>query len=163
MGRRKAKVELNLPYESMNAKEALNIARAFSEKTYSEIADDMGIGTETARRYHTDPDYNPPLPRIPALNAAYGNDVLIQWLCRKCGGVFVRIKGLTSPAELQKEVALLTKEFSDVLNVHADITADGKVTDVEIQKLAKEAEELLIKAAEVTLAVKKVMKEGESA
>ena len=159
MGRRKTKVELNLPYESMNAKEALNIARAFSEKTYSEIADEMGIGTETVRRYHTDPSYNPPLPRIPDLNAAYGNDVLVQWIARKCGGVFVRIQGIHEPAELQKEISLLTKEFADVLSVHADAIVDGKLTQEELKKILKEAEELLIKAAEVVLAVKSSIKE----
>jgi len=155
MGRRKTKVELNLPYESMNAKEALNIARAVSGRTYAEIADDMGIGTETVRRYHTDPSYNPPLPRISELNRAYRNDILIQWLARKCGGVFVRIEEIHSPADLQKEVSLLTKEFSDVLKVHAEAIEDGKLTDEELEKIHKEAEELLIKAAEVVFAVKK--------
>jgi len=162
MGRRKTKVELNLPYESMNAKEALNMARAFSEKTHSEIADEMGIGTETVRRYHTDPTYNPPLPRVPELNRAYGNDILIQWLARKCGGVFVRIHGIHSPAELQKEISLLTKEFADVLKVHAEAIEDGKITDEELNRIHKEAEELLIKAAEVVLAVKSSRnREGE--
>ena len=161
MGRRKTKVELNLPYESMNAKEALNMARAFSEKTYSEIADEMGIGTETVRRYHTDPVYNPPLPRVPELNRAYGNDVLIQWLARKCGGVFVRTTGIQSPAELQKEISLLTKEFSDVLKVHAEAIEDGKVTREELERIHKEAEELLIKAAEVVFAVKLAKRKAE--
>lgn len=164
MRQRKAKVELNLPYEEMSTKEALNLARAFSGKTYSELADSMGVGTETVRRYHTDPVYNPPLPRVPDLNNAYGNDILIQWLARKCGGVFVRITGLRSPAELQKEIAILTKEFSDVLKVHAEAIEDGKLTDEELERIHKEAEELLIKAAEVVLSVKAAKKkigEGE--
>jgi len=161
MRRGKAKVELNLPYESMNAKEALNMARAFSGRTYSELADYMGIGTETVRRYHTDPTYNPPLPRIPDLNSAYGNDVLIQWLARKCGGGFVRIEGIHSPAELQKEISLLTKEFSDVLKVHAEAIEDGKLTEEEVERIHKEAEELLIKAAEVVLALKATKKKAE--
>ena len=165
MSRRRAKVvEMTLPYESMNAKEALNVARAVSGKTHSEIADDMGIGTETVRRYHTDPTYNPPLPRIPELNRAYGNDILIQWLSRKCGGVFIRVNGIHSPADLQKEIALLTKEFSEVLKVHAEAIEDGKLTDEELERIHKEAEELLIKAAEVVFAVKKAKinkKEGE--
>ncbi len=160
MGRRKTKVELSLPYESMNAKEALNMARAFSEKTYSEIADEMGIGTETVRRYHTDPQYNPPLPRVPELNRAYGNDVLVQWIARKCGGVFIRVDGIHSPAELQKEISLLAKEFADVLKAHADAIEDGKVTVEELQKIHKEAEELLIKCAEVVFAVKKAIREN---
>jgi len=159
MGRIKAKVELNLPYEEMNVKEALNMARAFSGKTHAEIADEMGIGTETVRRYHTDPTYNPPLPRISELNRAYGNDILIQWLARKCGGVFVRIEGVHSPLELQKEIAILTKEFSDVLKVHAEAIEDGKLTNEELNRILKEAEELLIKAAEVVMAVKATKRE----
>jgi predicted transcriptional regulator len=147
----------------MTCKEALNTARAFSGKTHSEIADSMGIGTETVRRYHTDLDYNPPLPRVPELNRAYGNDILIQWLSRKCGGIFVRAEGIKSGAELQEEIAILTKEFSDVLSVHAEAIKDGKITKEEAVKLTKEAEELLIKAAEVLFAVKKgfQIEEGE--
>jgi len=163
MRRRKTKVELTLPYESMNAKEALNMARALSEKTYSEIADDMGIGTETVRRYHTDPIYNPPLPRIPELNRAYGNDVLVQWIARKCGGIFVRVEDIENPAELQKEIALLTKEYADVLKVHAKAIEDGKLSLEELRSIHKEAEELLIKCAEVVFAVKKAIQNKENA
>jgi len=165
MTRARAKVvERVLPYESMSVKEVLNTARAVSGRTYSEIADDMGVGTETVRRYHTDPIYNPPLPRVPELNRAYGNDILVQWIARKCGGVFLRTDEVRSPAELQKEISLLAKEFADVLKAHADAIEDGKVTVEELQKIHKEAEELLIKCAEVVFAVKKAIqgnREGE--
>ncbi|ADU96018.1 hypothetical protein Theam_0044 [Thermovibrio ammonificans HB-1] len=165
MSRARAKVvERVLPYESMSVKEVLNTARGVSGRTYSEIADEMGIGTETVRRYHSDPDYNPPLPRVPELNRAYGNDILIQWLARKCGGVFIKTNEVRSPAELQKEIAFLAKEFSDVLRVHADAIKDNELTKEELEKLHKEAEELLIKCAEVVFAVKKAIqgnREGE--
>ena len=161
MRKGKTKVELNLPYESMNAKEALNVARAVSGKTHSEIADEMGVGTETVRRYHTDPTYNPPLTRIADLNRAYGNDILVQWIARKCGGVFIRVEGVRAPGELQKEMSQLCKEFSDVLKVHAEALEDGKVDNDEALRLAKEAEELFIKAAEFYFAIKKGFEIGE--
>ncbi len=148
----RTKVERNYPYELMNAKEALNLARFASGKPHSKIAEEMGVGTETVRRYHTDPTYNPPLPRIPELNRAYGNDILIQWLARKCGGIFIRAEGVKRPQELHKEVGLLSKKFASVLEAYAEAT-EGK-DKTKLQRLAKEAEELFIKAAEFYYAVK---------
>ncbi|MEO2083734.1 MAG: hypothetical protein ABGX12_06905, partial [Desulfurobacteriaceae bacterium] len=69
--------------------------------------------------------------------------------------------GIQSPTELQKEISLLTKEFSDVLKVHAEAIEDGKVTREELERIHKEAEELLIKAAEVVFAVKLAKRKTE--
>lgn len=129
--------------------QALTLARLLSGKTYAEIAERMEKGTETIRRYFTDPSYNPPSCLVPKLCSVLGNFILIEWQCIHAGGQFVPPVSDMSIRQLEIMLAELTKELSDVLHEDGMAREDGKYDDGELSKIQKEVTELLRKGHQV--------------
>jgi hypothetical protein len=153
MGRRKRTVETklgyNLPLEQMSFKEALNIDRALSGKTFAELNETTGIPKETCRRYFHDPNYNPNPAVLPDLAKAMDSYIAVQWIARQCGGVFVKFEGLERVEDIQAAVGQITVEFGEFQKEHGEAVKDGKITREELQRIGKELEDVLIKAAEL--------------
>jgi len=168
MGRRRrleTKLGYHLPLEQMSFKEALNIDRALSGKTFAELNEETGIPKETCRRYFHDPKYNPNPAVLPDLCKAMDSYISIQWLARQCGGVFVKLEGLEKVEDIQAAVGQITVEFGEFQKEHGEAIKDGKITGEELQRIGKELEDVLIKAAElltfINSQLKKLEKEGE--
>lgn len=122
----------------------LSLAYDLSVLTYEDIAEQMGKGTTTIRRYFTDPTYNPPLYLVPKLCKVLGNDLLIEWLCIHAGGLYLpALRIETSDAELDIMIAELIKEFSDVLSEDGKARLDGKRDGRELSQIEKQLVEML--------------------
>lgn len=134
---------------------ALAIAYSLTDLTHEEIAEKMGKGIETIRRwFNPEDDYNPPIPLLPKLCRVIGNTILIEWICEHADGHYVYTVCDRANASLDVLVAELTKEFSDVLK--ADSAArlapkrDGSAyRPTELETMARELEDLIVKAEQV--------------
>jgi len=155
----------NLPLSEMSFKEALSLDRAMSGMTFAELHEATGIPKETCRRYFHDLKYNPNPANLPELCNAMDSYIAVQWICRRCGGVFVKLEGLEKVDDIQEAVGKLTIEFGEFLKEHGEAVKDGKITHEELQRIGKELEDVLIKAAEmmafVQAQLKKMAREGE--
>jgi transcriptional regulator with XRE-family HTH domain len=122
--------------------QALEFARALSGLTYEEIAERMGKGQETVRRYFTDPTYNPPAPLIPKLCGVLGNTILVEWQSVHAGGYFTA-GDFPCEESIETQIARLTKEFSDVLHEDGQARLDGEYSDEELSRIQGQLTELL--------------------
>ncbi|MCC6345664.1 MAG: helix-turn-helix transcriptional regulator [Nitrospirales bacterium] len=134
---------------------ALAIAYSLTELTHEEIAEKMGKGIETIRRwFNPEDDYNPPIPLLPKLCRVIGNTIVIEWICEHADGHYVHTVCNHANASLDVLIAELVKEFSDVLkaNSAARLTParDGsEYHPAELEKMSRELEELIVKAEQV--------------
>jgi len=155
------KLGYNLPLEQMSFKEALNIDRALSGKTFAELNEETGIPKETCRRYFHDPNYNPNPAVLPDLEKAMDSYIAVQWIARQCGGVFVKLMGLEKVEDIQAAVGQITVEFGEFQKEHGEAIKDGKITKEELQRIGKELEDVLIKAAELLTFINRQLKKEE--
>jgi hypothetical protein len=77
---------------------------------------------------------------IAPLTNATGNDVLIDWLARECGGVFYRLNSHVAPDAL---TAKSLREFGDYLKAVADMDMDRKRTKHEVAEIRIQAFEAI--------------------
>lgn len=146
----------DIPYSK-----ALEIAKALSGKTNEEIAEEMGKGRETIRRYFTDPTYNPPAYLHPKLCKVLGNNILIEWQSVHAGGHFVMVNTEEdSDVHLELQIAQLTQEFADVLTEDGKARLNGMYEDDELSKIEKELDDLIKKGEQVKRLVYRKRKIG---
>ena len=101
------------------------------------IAKRMGLGEETVGRYQREPhdgerDYGLPIRRVALWNRAVGNDLVVQWLCHDCGGVFVKVDG-ESPADMNlvSQVNQMNESSSLVVNKLLKALEDDTLSEAE--------------------------------
>lgn len=131
----------------------LTIAYVLSGKTYEVIAEEMGLGLTTIHRYFTDPSYNPPSYRVPKLCRVLGNYPIIEWQAIHVGGLFIKTEVSKEAQNLDMQISLLTKEFSDVLREEAQARLDDTYSDEELSRIDKELSDLLRKGNQVSLLI----------
>jgi len=145
MGRKR--VETNIPaLTDIPFAKALKLAYSSQPLTYEEIAERLGKGTETIRRYFTDPTYNPPTHLVPKLCKIVGNNILLEWQAAQVGGHVVFIEGIDNPSSMECKIATLTKEFADVLEEYGKAKADGNLDSEELGRIEKELNDLVVYA-----------------
>ena len=141
---------------------AYQVCKFSNGKVYEDLAEETGKGKETIYRYFTDPNYNPPTHFLPKLCKALGNNLIIEWLCIQCEGIFVPTEDfILSNYSIEKEIAALTKEFSEVLKAHADASEDSIYTPEELSTIEKEIFDLQRKVEQIRNLIKR-MKNAKS-
>ena len=85
-----------------------------------------------------------PLDRIDALIRCTSNPRLVQWICQRAGGFFIRNPKTTHPhpAYLIPATNEIVQEFADLLAVVAAAAADNQITQKESQQIRARWEEL---------------------
>ena len=80
-----------------------------------------------------------PLDRIDALIQCTNDPRLVQWLCQRAGGFFIRNPKTTNPhpAYLIPATNEIVQEFADLLAVVAAAAADNQITQKESQQIAR--------------------------
>ena len=102
-------------YQNMSWLEALRYAKDVSGLTAEEIATRMGVKPSIVRRYlqHAE-GYAPGLDRLPALCAALGNTVLLQWLSAQVEPADAEVLPARDRAEVLTAVAAASAALGDV-------------------------------------------------
>lgn len=85
-----------------------------------------------------------PLDRIEGLIRATNDERIVQWLCQKAGGFFIRNPKATWPHPLFLVPATnqIVQEFADLLAVIAKAANDNQVTGTEARAIRARWEEL---------------------
>jgi hypothetical protein len=98
---------------------------------WAQPADDLGSGTVN------------PLDRVLQIHRICQDDLVIQWLCRKAGGFFVRNpRGGKGDVELTPATHTIVQQFADLLTAISKAAADGKINDQEASAIRREWDEL---------------------
>lgn len=121
-------------YERANAKQIaadLGLSLSLIYK-WAEPAQDTGSGTVN------------PLDRIEALIKSTGDTQLVQWICERAGGFFIRNpKGIwPHPLLLVPATNQIVQEFADLLAVIAKAANDNQVSPSEATMIRARWEEL---------------------
>jgi len=85
-----------------------------------------------------------PLDRIDALIRCTNDPRLVQWVCQRAGGFFIRNPKTTNPHPhyLIPATNEIVQEFADLLSVVAAAAADNQITHKESQQIRARWEEL---------------------
>ena len=121
----------------------------FAKKTPKEVSADLELSTSMIYKWAQPPGdvgtgIGNPLDRIEALLASTGDHRLVQWICQRAGGFFIRNPKTTHPhpAYLIPATNEIVQEFADLLAVVASAAHDNQITHTESQQIRARWEEL---------------------
>ena len=115
-----------------------------------QVAADLGLSLSMIYKWSEPPDNAAgsgtpnPLDRIAALQRATGDVRLIQWLCERADGYFVRNPPVKSdePQHLFPATNEVVQEFADLLAVVATAAGDNHISHSEAASIRARWEEL---------------------
>lgn len=125
------------------------IRQALDKAHVKEVASKMGVSLSLVYKWGQNDDQDGsgasnPLDRVRQLYELTGDDHLIQWLCHKADGVFV--KNPPSSRKPGREVMPATQEivqqFADLLAAISQAAADNSISRDESGKIRHEWDEL---------------------
>ena len=130
--------------------ESHNLLReVFKETSPKQIAEDMGLSLSLIYKWSQAPGEDSsgttnPLDRMASLIESTEDLRLIQWLCRKKNGVFVKSpeKAEVISQSLIPATNLIVQEFADLLSVVACAATDNRVNETESVRIRKRWEKL---------------------
>ena len=121
----------------------------FKDGSPKQIADDMGLSLSMIYKWgeatgETGSGTPNPLDRIEALIQSTQDERLLQWICEKAGGFFIRNpKHIhAQPDFLIPATNTIIQEFADLLSVVACAAADNHINNVEAADIRKRWEQL---------------------
>lgn len=112
------------------------------------VADDLGLSASMVYKWGEPVDAEStvvnPLDRIEALLRSTGDTRLVQWICQRGGGFFVKNPKLerAHPEHLIPATNEIVQEFADLLQTVAAAAADNQITERESKDIRARWEEL---------------------
>jgi transposase-like protein len=114
-----------------------------------EVAAKLGVSSSLVYKWASGEDYKGegatnPLDRVQQLYEITRDDRLIQWLCQKSGGVFVRnpptkcVKGFEVVPATQE----IVQRFADVLSAISKAASDAHISTQEADQIRNEWDDL---------------------
>jgi hypothetical protein len=115
-----------------------------------QIAAEMGLSLSLIYKWAEPPDpavgrgATNPLDRVETLMRCCNDSRIVQWICEKAGGFFVKNPKLALPPPdyLVPATNQIVKEFADLLAVIATAAVDNRVTREEAENIRGRWEEL---------------------
>lgn len=126
-------------------KEALDCLGHHGDLTVAQLAERLGHiseGTLGKQLSQYDEDNYPTLRHVIPLTRASGSDALIRYLAEACGGVFFRVPSVSAALDVSA-IATIVREFGELLEEVSRATADGRVTDDELTRVRREANDVI--------------------
>ena len=133
---------------SMQSHELLR--EVFQECSPKQVAAELGLSLSMIYKWAEPGDpaagsgSTNPLDRIDALIRCSNNPRLVQWICQRAGGFFIRNPKTTHPhpSYLIPATNEIVQEFADLLAVVAAAAADNQITHKESKDIRARWEEL---------------------
>ncbi len=128
--------------------ESYELLRAvFDKKPAKDVSADLELSTSMIYKWAQPPyqlgGIENPLDRVDALYQSTRDVRLIQWICQRAGGFFIRNpQHAPHPHCLIPATNQIVQEFADLLHTIALATADEKVTAAEAKQIRARWEEL---------------------
>ncbi|MEI6075272.1 MAG: phage regulatory CII family protein [Verrucomicrobiota bacterium] len=124
------------------------LREVFDKKTPKQVADDLDLSTSmiykwTQPREGEGSGVENPLDRVEALHRSTGDQRLVQWICQRAGGFFIKNpKDIPHPHYLIPSTNQIVQEFADLLQVIASAAADNQITVAEARQIRARWEDL---------------------
>ena len=126
------------------------LREVFQECSPKQVAAELGLSLSMIYKWAEPGDPTAgsgstnPLDRIDALIQCTNDPRLVQWLCQRAGGFFIRNPKTTNPhpSYLIPATNEIVQEFADLLAVVAAAAADNQITHKESQQIRARWEEL---------------------
>ncbi len=137
-----------LSFQTMHSYELLR--EVFQTCSAKQVASDLGLSLSMIYKWAEPPEEGAgsgasnPLDRIAALLRCTDDPRLVQWICQKAGGFFIRNPKLHNPHPdyLIPATNEIIQEFADLLAVVANAAADDSISHEEARKIRARWEEL---------------------
>ncbi len=125
------------------------LREVFQKCSAKQVAADLGLSLSMIYKW-AEPDDGTgsgtanPLDRIEALMRATNDQRIVQWLCQRAGGFFIRNPKSSKPHPefLIPATNEIVQEFADLLAVIATAASDNEITPKESQTIRARWEEL---------------------
>jgi hypothetical protein len=123
------------------------LREVFEKKAAKEISADLELSTSMIYKWAQPPTneggIGNPLDRIEALIQSTGDERIVQWICQRAGGFFIRNPSHPPhPHFLIPATNQIVQEFADLLAVVAHAAADNQITAPEAEQIRARWEEL---------------------
>ena len=126
------------------------LREVFQKCSPKQVSAELGLSLSMIYKWAEPGDANTgsgstnPLDRIDALLRCTNDPLLVQWICQRAGGFFIRNPRTTHahPAYLIPATNEIVQEFADLLAVVAAAAADNQITQKESQQIRARWEEL---------------------
>jgi len=126
------------------------LREVFQKCSAKQVAAEMGLSLSMIYKW-AEPPEGPdasgtvnPLDRIEALQRCCSDPRLVQWICQRAGGFFIKNPKLTNahPEFLIPATNEIIQEFADLLAVIANAVSDNRITVPESADIRARWEEL---------------------
>lgn len=125
------------------------LREVFQKCSAKQVAAELGLSLSMIYKW-AEPDEGGgsgtanPLDRIEALIRCTDDPLLVQWICQRAGGFFIRNPKTTKPhpSFLIPATNEIVQEFADLLAVIATAANDNEITDKESKTIRARWEEL---------------------
>ncbi|HEX4122523.1 MAG TPA: phage regulatory CII family protein [Verrucomicrobiae bacterium] len=120
----------------------------FQKISPKQAAADLGLSVSMVYKWAEPPEQRSgaanPLDRVAALIACSDDMRIVQWICQKAGGFYVRNphNSAQHPLHLVPAMNSVVQEFADLLSVMAAAAADSQITGAEAKSIRARWEEL---------------------
>ncbi len=126
------------------------LREVFQSSSPKQVAADLGLSLSMIYKWAEPPEgaagsgSSNPLDRIEALWRATGDPRLVQWICQRAGGFFIRNPKThhAHPDFLIPATNKIVQEFADLLAEVAVAAADNRITAPEAAKIRTRWEDL---------------------
>jgi hypothetical protein len=125
------------------------ISKAVERTSFKEVAAQMGVSLSLAYKW-SQPDEMQgsgtanPLDRVRQLYEITRDPQIMQWLCHKAEGVFVKNPptGRRSGREVMPAMQEIVQKFADLLAAISQSAADNRINESEAKAIRREWDEL---------------------
>ena len=124
------------------------LREVFQKVSPKQAAAEMGLSLSMIYKWAEPPDSTSgaanPLDRVAVLIRCNEDHRVVQWVCHKAGGFFVKNASTRHPHPLHLVPAMnsVVQEFADVLSVMAASAADNQITAAESKSIRARWEKL---------------------
>jgi hypothetical protein len=131
---------------SMESHEVLR--DVFQKVSPKQAAGELGLSVSMVYKWAEPPEQRSgaanPLDRVAALIACTDDVRIVQWICQKAGGFYIKNPRNYHPHPLHLVPAMnsVVQEFADLLSVMAAAAADSQITGAEAKSIRARWEEL---------------------
>jgi hypothetical protein len=120
----------------------------FQKVSPKQAAAELGLSVSLVYKWAEPPEQRSgaanPLDRVAALIACSDDPRIVQWICQKAGGFFIKNprNHHTHPLHLVPAMNTVVQEFADLLSVMAAAATDSQITEAEAKSIRARWEEL---------------------
>jgi regulatory protein CII len=120
----------------------------FQKVSPKQAAAELGLSVSMVYKWAEPPEQRSgaanPLDRVAALIACTQDTRIVQWICQKAGGFYIKNprNHHTHALHLVPAMNSVVQEFADLLSVMAAAAADNQITETEAKSIRARWEEL---------------------